>query len=459
MHCHSCQEWTHCHSSLSIDYFVRQVFTFLKNKRADIIFLQETHCTDNLENIWRSEWGSKAIFSNGTSNSTGVGILFHKDLHCNILNTIKDTNGRILCLDIEIESVRLTVCNLYAPNNDDPDFFKQCIETIDSIENITRIIAGDFNLVMDINLDKKGGKPVTHFKAREVLQTYMNDTDLEDIWRLQHPTDRIYTWKRNKPPIFCRLDMILVSDDIIGNTVKTNISPGYKSDHSVVSIELDLASQPRGKGFWKLNTNLLTDMDYIEKMNCCIDEAIDKYRLENPDIKLELVKMEIAAASIQYSKNKAKSKKNIIEVLSKKLERLDRDFNKETDRYKLDRIKKDMDNTNLELQNLVYEKTKSSMFRCRAKWVEEGEKSSKYFFNLEKANFNKKVMKSTYTSDGTLTTNPNTILNEQSNFFKKLYTRDENVEFNIENNNNPKISDLNRRVVDMDITIEDHKYA
>ena len=178
----------------------------------------------------------------------------------------------------------------------------------------------------------------------------MNDTDLEDIWRVQHPTDRIYTWKRNKPPIFCRLDMILISDDIIGNTVSTNISPGYKSDHSLVSIDFDFASQPRGRGFWKLNTNLLTDIDYVEKINCCIDEAIDKYRLENPDLKLELVKMEIAATSIQYSKNKAKSKKNIMEVLSKKLERLDRDLNKKTDSYKLERIKKDMDKTNLELQ-------------------------------------------------------------------------------------------------------------
>ncbi len=181
----------------------RQVFTFLRSKRADILFLQETHCTENVEKIWESEWGGKAYFSNGSSNSTGVCILFRKNLDLQVHNVTKDNNGRILCIDIEIDSVRLTLCNIYAPNSDEPEFFNDLTTLIDNIENVTRIIAGDFNLVMDLDIDKKGGRPVTNKKARDVLQTYMSDSNLVDIWRNQHPGERIFTWKRVKPsPVF-----------------------------------------------------------------------------------------------------------------------------------------------------------------------------------------------------------------------------------------------------------------
>ncbi len=50
----------------------RQVFNYLRMKGADIILLQEVHSIENIEKIWQNEWGGKALFSHGTSNSTGV---------------------------------------------------------------------------------------------------------------------------------------------------------------------------------------------------------------------------------------------------------------------------------------------------------------------------------------------------------------------------------------------------
>ena len=101
----------------------RQVFNFLRTKGADIILLQEVHSTVNIEKIWESEWGSKAYFSSGISNSKGVGILLKKNIDFKVYDIKKDSDGRILCLDIEIEDCRFSLCNLYAPNNDEPKFF------------------------------------------------------------------------------------------------------------------------------------------------------------------------------------------------------------------------------------------------------------------------------------------------------------------------------------------------
>ena len=36
---------------------------------------------------------------------------------------ISDSEGRYIVLDITIEQTRLTLANIYGPNNDNPDFF------------------------------------------------------------------------------------------------------------------------------------------------------------------------------------------------------------------------------------------------------------------------------------------------------------------------------------------------
>ncbi len=139
--------------------------------------------------------------------------------------------------------------------------------------------------------------------------------------------------------------------------------------------------------------------------------------------------------------------------------RLEQNLASENDTYKINKLNKDIEMTNSELQKLVYEKTKASMFRCRARWYEDGEKSSKYFFNLEKSNHSKKTMKATYMADGTLTKDPEKILKEQSRFYEHLFTSDENIQFNIQNDNNPSISDRDKVLMDRDISIDDLKHA
>ena len=51
------------------------IFQYVKEKRIDICFLQETHCTLNDEIIWANEWMGDIHFSNGTNLARGVIIL------------------------------------------------------------------------------------------------------------------------------------------------------------------------------------------------------------------------------------------------------------------------------------------------------------------------------------------------------------------------------------------------
>ena len=58
-------------------------------------------------------------------------------------------------------------------------------------------------------------------------------------------------------------------------------------------------------------------------------------------------------------------------------------------------IQTERDTLTNDLHNLISEKNKGVQIRSRAKRIEQGEKSTKYFFNLEKQNISKNTIKKT----------------------------------------------------------------
>ena len=84
-------------------------------------------------------------------------ILFSQKLNYSIEETIADTNGRYILVKVKILGEEYILCNIYAPNKDDPLFFKSLFEQLENFADSRLIIGGDFNLVQDINLDKMGG--------------------------------------------------------------------------------------------------------------------------------------------------------------------------------------------------------------------------------------------------------------------------------------------------------------
>ena len=63
--------------------------------------------------------------------------------------------------------------------------------------------------------------------------------DLTDIWRDLNPEEKRFTWRQNKPEVHCRLDFFLVSASIACRVSKADILPGYKTDHSLCTMEVN----------------------------------------------------------------------------------------------------------------------------------------------------------------------------------------------------------------------------
>lgn len=54
----------------------KKVFTLLKEHNLDIVMIQESHCTKDIEHLWKAEWGGGVFATHGTSESKGVMKLF-----------------------------------------------------------------------------------------------------------------------------------------------------------------------------------------------------------------------------------------------------------------------------------------------------------------------------------------------------------------------------------------------
>ena len=81
-----------------------------------------------------------------------------------------------------------------------------------------------------------------------------------------------------------------------------------------MTMELEInVKYPRGLGFWKFNSSLLEDDEYTEKLMFKIPHFINKYQdLEDHGLLWELIKMEIRAFTINYSKKRKKIMKKIL---------------------------------------------------------------------------------------------------------------------------------------------------
>ena len=67
------------------------------------------------------------------------------------------TQGFIIC-DIETEGKCITLATLYALNEDEPSFFQDFFVRLSDFQCDDLIIGGDFNLILDLDKDKKGGR-------------------------------------------------------------------------------------------------------------------------------------------------------------------------------------------------------------------------------------------------------------------------------------------------------------
>ena len=96
----------------------------------------------------------------------------------------------------------------------------------------------------------------------------------------------------------------------------------------------------------------------------------------------KLIKMEIRSETIRYSERKSKQKKTYESAIQSRIEQLDSKICNDVCQNQKDLLK--YETLKKELQGIYEINGKGAIFRSKVRWIEEGEKPTKYFFNLEK---------------------------------------------------------------------------
>ena len=145
-------------------------------------------------------------------------------------------------------------------------------------------------------------------------------------------------------------------------------------------------------------------------MNSKLEDNFHKtMEISNPVISWDFLKFKMRQFCMSYSKQKSREKKTKKMSLESKLKMLENNIT--------------VTSTDLELKELeqIYNYiTEGFILRTRTDWYEEGEKSTKYFLNLEKRSKSKTHIRKLIDSSGAEVTEPDFVLKHIKVFYSDL---------------------------------------
>ena len=182
-----------------------------------------------------------------------------------------------------------------------------------------------------------------------------------------------------------------MSESSLCDVTRADIVPGFKTDHSMITLNVALHSNPRSKGFWKLNTSLLSEMKYVQEIKTTIESTVSQYKDDtsvNPVLLWEMIKLKVRGKSISYAAYKSVATKKREEMLKRKTGLLEKhldNVNNTNSSYHI--VVERIFSLKKELENIIEYRTKGAIIRSKSQWYNEGEKNSSYFLNLEKRHY------------------------------------------------------------------------
>ena len=238
----------------------------LGSKPPDILFLQECHSTIESEGKWKKDFRSQHVyFNHDTATAGGLVIAVRNTLPFTLKHLITGTDYMLVHCEIAREEYVLV--NIHNRHFGTSKYQQKLIDWFHKIWGAVQqfpchriLMAGDFNLRLDPELSGVSAS-YHHKQGTDILQTFIEETDLTDCWRLCHPNDIRYTYhtKRKSWVGGSCLDFFLASPLLVNYLISSDIELAFQSDHSPVSASFLLYRNPRGKGIFRFPNFLVSD--------------------------------------------------------------------------------------------------------------------------------------------------------------------------------------------------------
>ncbi len=234
----------------------------IEKNEYDIIGIVETNITNREgQFIVKQRSSLNSFWSNaeeGKNKGSGVGIIV-SDKWAKHIGQIRKHNGYLIEVHFFFKQLEIVVFTVYiAPNDQMKRKEAQRIimkEIAQKKQNMHFIIMGDFNHIMQPNLDRSNSNNNNYKKLP--LHGWMLKQDFIDTFRAKYPNRREFTWSNGKDNT--RIDQIWVSSILsygLDDAIIEDMNLDTGSDHKLVVARLildymqikDSLSQVKRKG-------------------------------------------------------------------------------------------------------------------------------------------------------------------------------------------------------------------
>lgn len=268
----------------------------------DVCFIQETQISSESSiRSLSSRWRGSSFWSPALGRQGGVAVLFSQHFTGKINSWKKDSEGRVISLQVCFGNANYHLVNVYAPTNQlERSAFYQSVHQY-FFPHSRIIFGGDLNCY-DSALDKFGG----NVSLSTDLSSFKSCFNFIDAWHLKHARVSQCTWFNSDLSIGSRLDSFLVVRDLVSTLTSCEISPCVFSDHDFVTLDVDMSHvQDFGPGVWKFNNSLLEDRSYCDFITNLINQHLDfKHVFISVKDFWESLKEVIRSRTIEFSKAK-----------------------------------------------------------------------------------------------------------------------------------------------------------
>jgi len=350
-------------------YKRQQTITLIKTYKIELIIIQETNLTnDNTRNFLKQQWGYESIWTSKVAILAG-----NRDIKFE--NIEESHQGRVLCTEFYYRKRLFRVINVYAPPALDERirFFGTWL--IQRNTNAVNIVAGDFNVNLDPNINRISHVPPHNDPSREKLKELTCGMVDTVVAASQTPFLTYFQKTRGGHNMATRLDYIFVDEQNAQYCQRTLTKFG-NSDHLMVSTEMNFSKNSLQTSYWKVNSK------------CLENEILRKEIVEEIRTVTDLESWDYCKCKIQSlirARGPLKAPESNIQRLSRKINILEkkiaRDQNLSDLQIVIENLKKSLQN---ELQNLA----DKWQVRSNARWIERGERSTKYFYSRFKSRHN-----------------------------------------------------------------------
>jgi ribonuclease HI/exonuclease III len=431
----------------------KDLTTIIRKNGIAILAIQETRLNEEEKSKLEKANPKIIIESNSEfTNKEGVGFILNKDLvqnkkwkHTSIIK------GRVSRLQINWnEEDGLDIINIYVPNETPKkiEFLIQLQEELAKLKDLDNpTLMGDFNFVEE-DIDRY---PIRNDDNRILIEMnkLIKKYQWIDGWRIANPHDTDYTFSQKATGSKSRIDRIYTTRDHFVYTYDWGIMKNAGlSDHEIAHVDILKSGLPFiGNGIWRLSNEILEYQPFIKQAKATIKEADNKIRkyknkikdktkeeiqdirendilTPSPQVIWSEVKNEFKALAKKHSKEKRIAKEKEKKSLQAKI----RDKLVELNRALLE-DKEKINKEHTELVQQLKEKERNEIHRlqekAKARYAEQGEKCSKYWFQLNKKKHPPSTIFAMQDHKGKITTRTSQMVKIASKYHENLLKKPE----------------------------------